>query len=95
METDDEWEKFKKSVNKLESDTVDLDSQKIKPTPVVRQSNKDSATTNPSLAVQFYNLIKFKSLKSLISKVYNNTGIGAPPISGGKIEGKNKDKIHK
>ena len=68
METDDEWEKIKKSSRKLESNSIDFASLKEKPKPSVKTHKATSLLKEPNLADQFFNFIKKNSFKSLVEK---------------------------
>ena len=94
MATDDEWEEIKKSTTRrLEVDTVDLSSTKCKPDRISENKIMYPSREKSSLAEQFLQFFSRKNSNSQTSKVYRNTGVGAPPISGGKIEGKKRGKI--
>lgn len=93
METDEEWKKEIESVNRIIPDKVDLTSQKVKPSPAVRKQHKTTKHDSKTLGSQFEEQLNANTDKTLRSTVYNNTGTGIGPVSGGKTEGKKRTKM--
>ena len=93
MSSDEDWDTVKNSAKKLKQDKIDFAASRPKPIPKVRRNGRSKSAEKPSLAEQFFKFLTFKQRRSLISKIYKNTGTGQIPVSGGKIEGKKRGKL--
>ena len=93
MSDDDSWKEFTKDVSRpLKHDKVAI--EKPKPDAVLRSEKTEDGAVRKGgrLAERLYEILKLKQARNLVSHVYKNLGIGAPPISGGKIEGKKRTR---
>lgn len=92
MPHDDSWEKFTKDVKPLKQGKVAIEKPKPAPVPLLTEIDEGSVHKGESLGERLYRAMILKQVRNLVSHVYKNLGIGAPPISGGKIEGKKRTK---